>query len=128
MVTLFYFGASNSKGHTGMFLKILKMINMKKAAHGTHLKYAQRGRITRSAMMGIDVTIRAFFFNAPMRSPWSSRCKARREPQPGQYKPVSQCIGHGGKRREMAGSKKNNAPRATIMATAKEEAIMVGLM
>ena len=61
----------------------------------------------RIARKGNDAIMRGFIENAPPRSPWSSLCSARSEPQPGQWYPVSACNGHAGKTREIAGSKTN---------------------
>jgi len=45
---------------------------------------------------GNDNTIKGFMSSASSKLPWSNWCRARNDPQPGQYNPVSRWNGHGG--------------------------------
>ena len=68
-------------------------------------------------MNGSRITVSAVIAIASRRSPCSKACMARSDPQPGQYNPVKECTGHGGKTRECAGSNSRNKTAPLVART-----------
>jgi hypothetical protein len=89
-------------------MKIVRII------HGVERLYPIDGFINNSPINGIDITIREFSAKASFILPWSRLFIALSEPQPGQYRPVVQLKGHGGKNEHSVGLNKNSSTMLII--------------